>query len=68
MISGLITFSATPLYAPHFESALRWGFDPLEDQQFGGLVMWAPAAALYLGAALAIANRLLGRDSGELAP
>ena len=63
LLGALITFSATPLYEPHFESAFRWGFDPLEDQQLGGLIMWAPTAGVYLAAALAVAGNWLSRET-----
>lgn len=52
LLGALITFAGTPLYAPHAISTLAWGLTPLEDQQLAGLIMWAPAAALYLAAAL----------------
>lgn len=62
LLGALITFSATPLYAPHLASTPAWGFTPLEDQQLGGLIMWAPAAALYLGAALLLFGRWLAGE------
>lgn len=52
LLGALITFAGAPLYAPHAVSTLAWGLTPLEDQQLGGLIMWAPAAAFYLAAAL----------------
>lgn len=33
----------------------------LEDQQLGGLIMWVPAALVYVGVALALLGRLLTR-------
>ena len=60
LLGALITFAGTPLYAPHYVSTLAWGLTPLEDQQLAGLIMWAPAALLYLGAALVAGWRLLG--------
>jgi putative membrane protein len=63
LLGALLTFTGKPLYEPHFASAIRWGFDPLEDQQLGGLVMWVPSAAIYLVAALFIANRWLSREA-----
>lgn len=62
LLGALITFSAVPLYEPHLASTLAWGYGPLEDQQLGGLIMWAPAAGLYLGAALLIVGRWLSRS------
>lgn len=52
LLGALITFAATPLYAPHLTSTWAFGLDPLHDQQIAGLIMWAPAALAYLGAAL----------------
>lgn len=63
LLGALITFSAAPLYAPHFGTTAVWGMAPLDDQQLGGLIMWAPAAAIYLAAALFLANRWLGGES-----
>lgn len=62
LLGALITFAATPLYAPHFLTTAAWGLDPLEDQQLAGLIMWAPAAGFYLAAALVIAGRWLSRE------
>lgn len=64
LLGALLTFSGRALYAPHLLSTQAWGFTPLEDQQLAGLIMWAPAAALYLAAALLIANRWL-REAGQ---
>jgi putative membrane protein len=52
LLGALLTFSGRALYAPHWLTTQPWGFSPLEDQQLAGLVMWAPASALYLMAAL----------------
>ncbi len=63
LLGALITFSAAPLYAPHFLATQVWGFSPLEDQQMAGLIMWAPGAAAYLIAAMVLAGRWLGREA-----
>lgn len=60
LLGGLITFAPQPLYPPHFLTTSAWGFSPLEDQQVAGLVMWVPAAGVYLGAALLLLWRYLG--------
>ena len=52
LLGALITFAGAPLYAPHSVSTFAWGLAPIEDQQLAGLIMWAPAAAFYLAAAL----------------
>ena len=59
VLGALITFAGRPLYPPHWLTTDAWGLSPLEDQQLAGLVMWAPAAAIYLLAALAILYRSL---------
>jgi putative membrane protein len=62
LLGALITFAPRALYAPHFVATAAWGYSPLEDQQLAGLIMWAPAAALYLGAALLLLARMIGPD------
>lgn len=59
LLGAVITFADAPVYAPHLLTTAAWGLTPLEDQQIAGLVMWAPAAGLYLAFALAVAARLL---------
>lgn len=62
LLGALITFAGRPLYEPHLLSVAPWGLSPLEDQQAAGLIMWVPAAALYLAAALARLWRVIGPD------
>jgi putative membrane protein len=42
-LGALLVFAPSPLYAPHFATALGFGLTPLEDQQLAGLIMWVPA-------------------------
>lgn len=62
LLGALITFAGVPLYAPHFLTTEPWSFSALEDQQLAGLIMWAPSAGLYLGAALFLTCRWLLRE------
>nr|WP_231382290.1 cytochrome c oxidase assembly protein [Sphingobium indicum] len=62
LLGALLTFTGTPLYAPHALGPLAWGLTPLEDQQLAGLIMWAPGAGIYLAAALALASRWFARE------
>lgn len=62
MLGALLTFAGEPLYAAHAGTTLAFGLTPLDDQQFGGLVMWVPAALPYLAAALVL---FAGRLDGE---
>lgn len=65
LLGALITFSGAALYAPHFIGPQLWGFSPLEDQQLAGLIMWAPAAGLYLAAAVFVLGRWLRREAAR---
>jgi putative membrane protein len=59
LLGAILTFAQQPFYEPHLTSTPAWGLTPLEDQQGAGLIMWAPAAAIYLLAALMAAHRSL---------
>lgn len=62
LLGALLTFAEQAVYAPHLMTTQAWGFTPLEDQQAAGLIMWAPAAAVYLAAALLVLGRWIGPD------
>lgn len=62
LLGALLTFAGAPLYAPHLLTSRAFGLEPLEDQQIAGLTMWAPAAAVYMIAALTVLGHRLGRD------
>lgn len=62
LLGALLTFAEQPVYAPHLLTTQAWGFSPLADQQAAGLIMWAPAAAIYLIAALVVLGRWIGPD------
>ena len=62
LLGALLTFADQPIYAPHLLTTQAWGFTPLADQQAAGLIMWAPAAAVYLAAALLVVGRWIGPD------
>jgi putative membrane protein len=59
LLGAVLTLAPAPFYAPHFFTTESWGLSPLEDQQLGGLIMWAPAAGVYLAAALVVFSRTL---------
>lgn len=42
LIGAVLTFAPDVLYVEHGLAPLAYGLDPLEDQQLGGLLMWAP--------------------------
>lgn len=58
-LGALLALAASPWYAAYAVTAPAAGWDPLADQQLGGLIMWVPAGTGYVAAALAIAARCL---------
>jgi putative membrane protein len=61
LLGALITLAPRPLYQPHLLTTEAWGLTALEDQQLGGLVMWAPTAFVLLAAALSVVYELLDK-------
>jgi cytochrome c oxidase assembly factor CtaG len=62
VLGALMSFARAPWYPDYASRVAAWGLSPLSDQQLGGLIMWIPASAAYLVAALSTAHRWL-RDS-----
>lgn len=58
-LGALLTLSPGLWYPLYVEPTAALGFDPLQDQQMGGLVMWVPGGVAYLVSALALALRWL---------
>jgi putative membrane protein len=50
----LITFSPRAWYGYYESTTEAWGFTLLQDQQLAGIIMWMPAAAVYIGLAAMI--------------
>lgn len=67
LLGALLTFSDRAFYAPHWLTTGAWGLSPLEDQQVGGMIMWAPGAAVYLVVALVLLYRSMSRDGARAA-
>ena len=66
-LGALLTFSTVPWYPAYAATTPALGFDLLEDQRLGGLVMWVPAGLAYLVVALAAAARLLQEEPASAA-
>ncbi len=58
-LGAVLTFAPTAWYMQGDARVL--GLVPLEDQQFGGLVMWIPGGIAYVIGALAVARTWLAR-------
>lgn len=62
MLGALLVFAGAAVYGPHLSTTAAWGLTPLQDQQLAGLIMWAPAAGVYLATALVLVARWIGPD------
>ncbi|REG48464.1 cytochrome c oxidase assembly factor CtaG [Paraburkholderia sp. BL6669N2] len=58
-LGALIALAPGLWYPSYVEPTSALGFDPLHDQQAGGLIMWVPGAAAYLIGGLTIGMRWL---------
>ncbi|MDE0076843.1 MAG: cytochrome c oxidase assembly protein [Caldilineaceae bacterium] len=60
MLLGVaLSFAETPIY-PYYESLPRlYSLSVMDDQVWGGLIMWIPGSMMYVIAALALLARLL---------
>lgn len=65
-LGALLALASFPWYPDHLARSAALGWDPLEDQQLGGLLMWMPASLAYLAAGLALAARWF--DAARRAP
>jgi putative membrane protein len=62
LLGAILVLGQHALYA-HAEPTLRWGIDPVEDQQRAGLLMWVPAGVIMTSIGLAIFAAWLGQSA-----
>jgi putative membrane protein len=43
----LFTFASNPLFSVHAATTWAWGWTQMQDQQFGGLLMWIPGGMVF---------------------
>jgi putative membrane protein len=66
LLGALLTFASQPFYTPYVAAPRIWGFNPLLDQQLGGLIMWLPTNIPYLIALSVLFFQWVGeRDEAE---
>lgn len=58
-LGALLTLAPGLWYPFYALPTAALGFDPLQDQQLGGLVMWVPGGVAYLAGGLVVAARWL---------
>jgi putative membrane protein len=57
----VFTFASHPLFAVHAATTWPWGWTQVQDQQFGGLLMWVPGGMVFTLHALAAFGLFLSR-------
>jgi cytochrome c oxidase assembly factor CtaG len=65
-LGAFLVYARTPWYPAHAAGAAAWGMTALEDQQLAGVIMWVPAAAAYVGAAVWALARWLDWDERRI--
>lgn len=63
-LGALLTFATSPWYDGYRDTAVRWGLDPLADQQLAGVIMWVPAGLVYVAVGVGLAARWVRRNGG----
>jgi cytochrome c oxidase assembly factor CtaG len=58
-LGALLALAPDVWYPVYRETAPALGWDALQDQQLGGLLMWLPGGLAYLAAGLVLASRWL---------
>jgi len=53
-LGALLTFSPHVWYPIYRATTMRWGLDPIEDQQLAGLIMWVPAGVIFVVLGIAL--------------
>lgn len=65
IIGAILTLAPSVLYPVYEEAANPWGWEPLLDQQVGGLIMWVGSFILYFVVLGTLAVQLLNRDEEQ---
>lgn len=65
ILGGILVFSSRPLYSSYATSPLRYGIQPLTDQQAGGAIMWSMGSLIFFIAASLAFFRWLEAEEHE---
>jgi putative membrane protein len=57
----LFTFASHPLFSVHTATTWAWGWTQIQDQQFGGLLMWIPGGMVFTIHGLTVLGLFLSR-------
>lgn len=59
VLGALLTFSGRGWYADYAATSAAWGLTQLEDQQLGGVIMWAPGHLIFTAIIIVVFYRWL---------
>lgn len=65
ILGAIITFAESILYPTYAAAPRVFGISALEDQQWAGLIMWIPGAAIYLIALTIVFFRWFGKTDAS---
>jgi putative membrane protein len=65
-LGAFLTFTRRLWYPVYTNTTQSFGLTPMEDQVLGGLIMWIPACAIYIAAALALFAKWLKASDRSL--
>ena len=51
VLAIVLTYAAVTLYPAYAAAPRIWGITPLEDQRYGGLLMWLPGGMIFFAVA-----------------
>lgn len=64
-LGAFLVYASRPWYPAHAAGAHAWGMTGLEDQQLAGIIMWVPAGAAYIAAAVWVFLSWMSWDERE---
>ena len=67
ILGALLTFGPRSWYPTHAARTLAAGFNPVDDQQLAGIVMWVPFGVVFVLVALALFAAWLGEAERRVA-
>jgi len=62
VLSIMIAMASAPIYAHYAGGSERWGLTALEDQMWGGVIMWIPGGLLYVLIAVILIARYMEHE------
>lgn len=68
VLSIMIAMADHPLYAHYAAKPGAWGLSPLEDQMWGGVIMWIPGGILYVLIAVVLIARAMDSEERRVHP